>query len=76
LLFQVFSELSGLCDQNKQPDFTLSKAQLASQLSYNASLNPDTNYTVTVTAINDEGRGHPATMSKITNEEGMVAQYL
>ncbi|XP_060571498.1 phosphatidylinositol phosphatase PTPRQ-like, partial [Ruditapes philippinarum] len=67
--FQVFSELLGLCDQNKQPDFTISKAQLASQLSYNASLNPDTNYTVTVTAINDEGRGHPATVTQITNEE-------
>jgi hypothetical protein len=67
------SKLSGLCDQNKQPDFNISKAQLASQLSYNASLNPDTNYTVTVTAINDGGRGHPATMSQITNKGGIHA---
>ncbi|XP_060555440.1 phosphatidylinositol phosphatase PTPRQ-like [Ruditapes philippinarum] len=69
------SKVSGLCSLNKQPDFYKTSAELASQLSYNASLNPDINYIVTVTAINDEGRGHPATLTQRTKEEAPQTPY-
>jgi hypothetical protein len=65
------SNLTNLCDPTKRdPVINKRKEELASKLTYTAILNPDIVYTVSVTAINDAGRGHLATDTQRTKEEG------
>ncbi|XP_053390205.1 tyrosine-protein phosphatase 10D-like [Mercenaria mercenaria] len=65
----LISELNGLCSSGIQPEIGKTKQELEGQLTYPASLNPDIAYTVTVTAINDAGRGYPASDTERTKEE-------
>ncbi|XP_053397499.1 receptor-type tyrosine-protein phosphatase F-like [Mercenaria mercenaria] len=66
--FQI-SNLNGLCSFTVRSTIDKTKQQLEGQLSYLATLNPDIAYTVTVTAINDGGRGYPANKTERTLEE-------
>ncbi|XP_060587917.1 uncharacterized protein LOC132743412, partial [Ruditapes philippinarum] len=70
------SSLDDLCDPLKRdPVIDTTKQELASKLTYTAVLHPDIVYTVSVTAINDAGRGHPAIYTQRTNEEAPQKPY-
>ncbi|XP_060580091.1 receptor-type tyrosine-protein phosphatase delta-like [Ruditapes philippinarum] len=72
----ILSYLTNLCDPTKRdPVIDKTKQKLASKLTYTAVLHPDIVYTVSVTAINDAGRGHLATYTQRTNEEAPQKPY-
>ncbi|XP_053392067.1 fibronectin-like, partial [Mercenaria mercenaria] len=66
--FQI-SNLNGLCNSTVRSTIGKTKQELEGQLTYPVSLNPGIAYTVTVTAINDVGRGYPANKTEKTMEE-------
>ncbi|XP_053398222.1 tyrosine-protein phosphatase 10D-like [Mercenaria mercenaria] len=72
--FQI-SNLTGLCSSKVPAEIGKTKQELEGQLTYPASLNPDIVYTVTVTAINDAGRGYPANETERTLEEAPQVPY-
>ncbi|KAK3596072.1 hypothetical protein CHS0354_035145 [Potamilus streckersoni] len=48
------------------------KTELLSRRNFTASLNPDTEYTVSVAAVNQGGKGHTEDIKKNTWEEGRI----
>ncbi|XP_053398221.1 fibronectin-like [Mercenaria mercenaria] len=72
--FQI-SNLDDLCSSTVRAEIRKTKQELEGQLTYHASLNPNIAYTVTVTAVNDAGRGYPANITAKTLEEAPQVPY-